>query len=116
MAEASPTGTDTASEITTTIVLPTTIGSTPKLGVAKVGAHCVPVRNSTIETSRKKLNVGGTSEKTIAPVTSTDRAAVRNRPPSISFSPYRGRDTASDRRVAAPALEARSISADISCP
>jgi hypothetical protein len=67
--------------------VPTTIGSTPKLGVAKRGAHCVPVRNSTIETSLKKLTVGRRSEKTIAVVTATESAAQASRNALISFSP-----------------------------
>jgi hypothetical protein len=58
MAQASPTGIATRRAKNTTMRVPTTIGHTPKLGVANAGAHVVPVMNSRNETSWKNPMVG----------------------------------------------------------
>src|SRR5690606_724485 len=91
----------------TTLSVPTTMGSTPKEGLANCGVHFVPNRNSVTDTCWKNSIVPNSSESTFAGVTTTESAAQRTRKALMVRSPYRGLEASSDRcGDTAPALEA----------
>src|SRR5215216_3581001 len=73
MAVSSPTGSATLMAIRVAISVPYTSGKTPKSPCG--GAHCVEVRNSTGETSRKNREVSSKSTMTIPNVVKIDRYA-----------------------------------------
>src|SRR5262245_3178790 len=69
-----------------TSVVPATSGRTPKRGTAKSGVHSVPVRNSTIDTSRRNDTVSIVSTTMMPIVVPIDSRAQRKRPHSITNS------------------------------
>src|SRR5215211_4063749 len=73
MAVSSPTGSATLMAIRVAISVPYTSGKTPKSPCG--GAHCVEVRNSTGETSRKNREVSSKSTITIPKVVKIERYA-----------------------------------------
>ena len=81
MAEPSPNGMQTRQAQPVTRSVPATSGSTPNAGGSKSGAQSVPVRKSTIETSRKNSIAGTKSATTIPTVVATDTNAQRARTP-----------------------------------
>ncbi len=84
---ARPTGTAISMPQKVVLMVPTTIGRTPKVGSANVGAHLVPKRKSPTGTSPKNSMVGTSSEMTIAMVVTTEMKAHSARLTLISFSP-----------------------------
>ncbi len=67
--------------------VPTTIGSTPKVGGVNVGPQSVPKRKSPGETSPKNWIEGTISEMTIAVVVMTETAAQPARAQRMARSP-----------------------------
>ena len=64
-------------------------GSTPKWAGSNSGAHSVPVRKSTIETSPKNSNAGRKSAKTMPTVVATEISAQTKSTPLTTSSPIR---------------------------
>src|SRR5690606_8386867 len=82
----SPNGSATAIAMPDTRSVASTSGQTPNRALANSGRHWGPVRNSTMDTSRKKATVSTASTTTMPRVVPTDTRPQRNRANSISRS------------------------------
>src|SRR5215204_4234321 len=96
MAAPSPMGMDTASAMAVVHSVPVMRGSTPYAWSLKRGVHEVPVRNSTMLTSRKNWIAGRTRESTMPTVVRIDTPAAATRQAYASFSARRGREERRD--------------------
>ena len=107
MAEPSPSGRATSAPIAVTSSVPATSGRTPKWAGSNSGAHSVPVRKSTIETSWKNSIAGRKSAITIPTVVATEISAQTARTTLTTSSPIRLRRAR--RTGPAPAVRSAEV-------
>ena len=87
MAEPSPSGIATTIAHSVTESVPMTSGRTPKKAGSNSGAHSVPVRKSTIETSWKNSIAGRNNARMIPTVVATEISAQAPRSVLTRSSP-----------------------------